>query len=141
MEFAAGVEMGVVYQAGLAGEGGDGEQGAGDGGGHGQQGVAVHGAEVVEAQARFGGDGGVAVGEERRRVALAGGVGFAEMAQSAERARAAWRSPEESKRLRELIATPSGSRTIGQMIISMGRKKSRTMRRSTAHWAASFWPK
>ena len=43
--------------------------------------------------------------------------------------------------LRELRARPSGSRTIGQTTISVARRKSATMRRSTATCAASFWPK
>ena len=43
--------------------------------------------------------------------------------------------------LRELIANPSGSRTIGQLTISTGKFRSRTICRITASCAASFCPK
>jgi hypothetical protein len=39
------------------------------------------------------------------------------------------------------MASPSGSRTIGQATISTGKFRSRTMRRITASCAASFCPK
>ncbi len=43
--------------------------------------------------------------------------------------------------LRELMARPSGSRTIGQATISVAMPRSRAMRRTTSSCWASFWPK
>ena len=49
-------------------------------------------------------------------------------------------SSSERYLLRELMARPSASRTMGAVMILMGKLRSRTMRRMIAACWASFWP-
>ena len=54
----------------------------------------------------------------------------------------AWRRCSSLRlRLRELIASPSASRTVGHTSNWTANRKSRTILRRTATWAASFCPK
>ena len=80
-------------------------------------------------------------GPDRRGIALAGvDRGLDRLQRAVKRGRAGSRSGDSST-LRLDIASPSGSRTVGQTSIRTGMSRSRTRRLITIACWASFWPK